>query len=423
MACGAALRPGTRRLLFAQVAPETGAGKPLSPTHPDVASVDHERILAEAEPLLGKSAGTITAFFSPRNPGTANDYYSEPIDYYPDPKSPTGPWIPNGDQEAPQPKGVSSPEAFTAHRDAVYIFSTRVATLTAAFVLTGEARYAGKAAEMLRAWFLTPATRMSPSLQFAQHIPNTPRTATPNRFQGIVETVSFAEVAQAIPFLASSGALTTDEIAGLHEWFASYFTWLNTTRVGGLARDQRDHHGSSWLLQSAAYARLNATGLTSDDSNLDHLRHQFRTLTLRAQINATGGFPHELSTSTPYRNSLFNLDMLCAACDLLSTRFESAWDYELQDGPGMRTAIAFHVPFIENPRAWPYPADAAYFKELPGRRPGLLLAGRAYNRPEYTALWRSLAPLSAETPGELLRCVPIHQPLLWIAHPKPVRLE
>jgi hypothetical protein len=400
-------------LLKAQSVIPGQPGGQLSPTHPNVAAIDHDRILAAAEPMLALPPTPLTTFPAPRSQGTPNDFYSEPDDYFPDPASATAPW-----KESPTREPNAA--AFTPHRDAVYTFSTQVATLTAAFVLTSEPRYSQKAAEHLRAWFLAPATRMTPSLRFGQRIPNAPTGRIEGRFEGILETVPFAEVAQAIPFLVSSGALSAEELTGIHAWFAAYLQWLTDSQLGGLARDQKDHHGSSWLLQCAAYARLNAIGLTSDDPTLNLLRHRFRTVTLRAQLHASGNFPHEVTTDAPFRNSLFNLDMLGAICDLLSTRFESAWEYELQDGPGMRAAIAYHFPFIADRAKWPYPADAAFFTALPGRRVALLLAGRAFAHAEYTQLWGSLTPISADAPGVILRSLPIRQPLLWVMRPKPV---
>jgi hypothetical protein len=388
---------------------------PLSPTHPNVAAIDHDRILAAADPLLLLPPAPLTAFPAPRSPGKMNDFYSEPEAYYPDPTSATAPW-------KEFPTRVPNAAAFTAHRDAVHTVSVEVATLTAAFVLTSDTRYSQKAAEHLRAWFLTPATRMTPDLRFGQRIPNSPPGRFEGRFEGILETVPFAEVAQAIPFLASSGSLSEAELTGLHGWFAAYLQWLTEAPLAGLARDQKDHHGSSWLLQCAAYARLNAAGLTSDDATLSQLRHHFHSVTLRAEIHATGNFPHEVTTAAPYRNSLLNLDMLSAACDLLSTRFESAWEFELQDGPGMRAAIAYHAPFIANRAKWPYPADDVFFTALPGRRVALLLGGRAFAQADYSELWRSLTPIPADAPGVILRSLPIRQPLLWVARPKPVVL-
>src|SRR3569623_1326419 len=92
-------------------------------------------------------------------------------------------------------------------------------------------------------------------------------------------------------------------------------------------------------------ARLHRAALR--ELTLTQLRHRYRSTLLRAQISANGTFPRELTSENAFRDSLFNLDMLATICQLLTTRFDSVWDYELQDGPGMRAAIAFHYPYID----------------------------------------------------------------------------
>jgi hypothetical protein len=284
-----------------------------------------------------------------------------------------------------------------------------VPVLTGAFVLTKEARYAQHAVAHLRAWFLDSATRMTPGLQFGQTI----LSAKTGRLEGVIQAVHLAEVAQCLAFLETSEAFADADRAGVRKWFADYFEWLNSSRLAGLARDNKSHHGASWLLQASAIAHL----YPEDDTRLTTLRHQFRSSTIRAQINADGVFPHELTTPNPYRNTLFTLDMLAGVCVLLSTRFESVWDYELQDGPGMRTVIARLFPYIVDRGTWPYRADAQYFTSLPYRRPSLLFAARAYDRPEYAGLWKTLDP--DPTIPEIQRTFPIRQPLLWVTRPKP----
>jgi len=377
---------------------------------PDVAAIDHDRILAMADAAMGQPVQPITSIPAKRSPGTGNDYYSEPEDYFPA----DGADAASSALWARQANTVN-PDAFAAHRELVYKLGHAVAALTAAFVITREGRYASRAAEHLRAWFVTPGTRMTPSLQFAQRIPG----AASGRPEGVIETVPLAEVARSVRFLAASDTLDPTELTAIRKWFAEYATWMNDSRTGGLARDMKDQHGSSWLFQSAAYADANVKGLSSDDPTLSALRHRFRTATLRAEMNGNGIFLHVVSSPNPFRDCLFNLDLLCLACELMTTRFDNPWEFELQDGPGLRAAIAFHYPAIANRAVWPYPADLAHFKELPGRRISLLLAGRAYRHPEYVDLWRTLQPLPESAAPELLSTFAVTQPLLWFTQPKP----
>lgn len=373
-------------------------------TRPDVAAIDHERILAAASDAMARPVTPITSYPNGRSPGTANDFYSEPEDYFPTVEG--APWT--------RKPNTVNPDAFTAHRDAVFELGRTVAALTAAYTVTRENRYAARSAEHLRAWFAAPATRMTPSLQLSQRVPGMPA----GRPEGLIETVPLAEAARSLRFLASGDVFKDEELAAIRKWFADYATWMNESRMGGLARDMKDLHGSSWLFQSAAYADANVTGLTSDDATLNGLRHRFHSATLRAEMNGNGIFFHVISSPNPYRDCLFNLDLLCLACELLATRFDNPWEFELQDGPGMQAAAAFHYKFIAKKEAWPYPADLSHFKDLPGRRISLLLAGRAYRRPEYTDLWRSLLPPSPTVAPEVLRSFAVTQPLLWFSQAK-----
>jgi hypothetical protein len=253
----------------------------------------------------------------------------------------------------------------------------------------GAGKYEAKASEVLTSWFVRKPLRLEIS-----------------GFEDLLALSALAEVAVCLPFLA----LDAEVLAAVKAWFRQYLGYLTTDITAGLARDAKDRHGSSWLLQVSAFARL-----CGDDAAAEEARKRFRHATLRAEINADGFFPGELKTANPFRNSLMNLDLLAGVCVLLSTRFESLWDVELQDGPGMRTAVARHVPYMQRRERWPYPSDQAHFNELPGRRPVLAFAGKAYAQPEYAALFLTLPEL---TEPDLLRALPIRQPLLWVVSPR-----
>ena len=269
---------------------------------------------------------------------------------------------------------------------------TSVPALAAATVIdvANAEKYAALAAPQLKAWFINPASRLLSEPDY-------------KGYQRFIDLAPLGEMCVALPFLQ----LEEDLLAQVKDWFAKYLTYLTENRTALLARDAKDRNASSWLLQATAAAKL-----TKNEAVMSDCRHRFKTSTIRAQINAEGLFPHELTTENPFRNSLFNLDLLGGTCQLLSTQFESVWDHELQDGPGMRTAVAKHAYYMRDRVKWPYPADVAHFNLLPYRRPTLVFAGRAYGNAEYVTLWRGLNP--DPTNLEMLQAFPIRQPVLWM---------
>jgi len=298
---------------------------------------------------------------------------------------------------APPPTSRQTPDSA-----AFMAFSLSLPALAAAAFINpaSAAHYNGLAEPQLKAWFVAPETRL----------PSAPDWKTFEPIADLFADLSpLAELCVALPFLP----LDPDLLDQVEQWFAQYLTWLTENRTALLARDARDRHGSSWLLQASAAARL-----TANDAVLSDCRHRFKTVTIRAQINADGFFPHELTTENPYRNSLFNLDLLAGVCLLLSTPFDSVWDHELQDGPGMRSSVARHAFYIGDRLKWPYPSDLKHFNLLPCRRPALVFAGRAYSVADYVALWQTLNPDPTEP--DILRAFPIRQPLLWLSQPRPI---
>ena len=123
----------------------------------DLRAIERPRVLAAAKACLAEPPVTVTASSSPRSAGGAHDYFSEADYWWPDPQSPGGPYV--------QRDGLSNPDNFDGHRQALRRLSLQVPALAAAFRLTGDARYAAHAGRHLRAWFVDEATRMSPHLR------------------------------------------------------------------------------------------------------------------------------------------------------------------------------------------------------------------------------------------------------------------
>jgi hypothetical protein len=334
---------------------------------------------------------------STRSPGGPHDYYSEGDYWWPDPANPSGPYI--------RRDGHSNPANFVAHRDALIHLSLAVPALVAAWRLTDDARFADHAVLHLRAWFIDEATRMNPHLNFAQAIIGLNK----GRGIGIIDTLQLVEVARAARILrAASASFTSADQSVVTQWFRDYLHWLTTSANGVSEREEKNNHGSCWLLQCLEFAAL-----TGDEAVIAMVRERFKTVILPQQISPDGRQNLELARTKPYSYSLFNLDVLSTIGHVLSQHGENLWQFETADGRGLRRAVAFMAPYIEDKRRWPYPPDVEYFDQLPVRQVQLLFAGLALSEPGYLDLWRRLDP--DPIAGEIIRNFPIRQPVLWIS--------
>ncbi|MBN2354880.1 alginate lyase family protein, partial [candidate division KSB1 bacterium] len=277
--------------------------------------------------------------------------------------------------------GLCSPQASgfcilyydTHHRELLRRMSIQVAALWAAYRVTADNTYAHYAFRHLHAWFIDDATRMNPNLSYAQAI----KGVTKGRGVGIIDTIHLVEMARAVSILKRSPVISDDDYDTIRKWFADYLLWM-TTSENGIDERERKNHGTCWVMQVAEFA-----GLVGNLEMLAWCRERFKTVLLPNQMALDGSFPLELERTKPYGYSLFNLDALATVCQILSTKEDVLWTFQFDDGRGMRKAMAFHFPFIEDKSRWPYPADVMYFDQWPVRHPCLLFAGLAFKNINY----------------------------------------
>jgi hypothetical protein len=370
----------------------------------DIVAIERERIRSAADAFLSEQPVTVTASRSTRSAGGVHDYFSEGDYWWPDPANPDGPYV--------QRDGMTNPANFVDHRRAMVRLSIQVGTLTSAYVLTGDERYAAHALAHLRAWFVDEATRMTPHLLYAQAI----HGRATGRGVGIIDSIHLVEVARATGILATSRSARTEEIAAVRRWFADYLTWLTTHKYGTDERDAKNNHATCWVMQVAAFAQL-----TGDAARLEECRRRYKEVLLPRQMAPDGSFPLELARTKPYGYSLFNLDAFATICQILSTPADDLWQFTLPDGRGIRLGLAYMFPYVLNKSAWPHAKDVMYFDQWPVRHPSLLFGGLATGETGYLDAWKDLAPPPAV--DEVLRNLPIRHPLLWLEADAPKALQ
>jgi hypothetical protein len=362
----------------------------------DVAGLDRERIMAAADAALPLPPLTITPYRAPHAEGSPHDFYSNGDYWWPDPAKPDGlPYL--------RRDGETNPGNFVAHRQAVNALRDRVAALAAARLVTGDARYAAKADELLRVFLLDPATRMNPNLTHAQAVPG----VSAGRPAGIIDGLHLIEVARAVKVLAREDALPAATVAGVKRWFADLCAWMTTSENGRKEAAARNNHAVAYFVQLAAFADL-----VGDESLLAECRRQFKEVFIPNQMAADGSFPEELGRTKPYGYSIFQLDQMATLCQILSTPADDLWSFQLPDGRGIRRAVGWLQPYLIDKASWPKSPDVEHWDGWPVRQPHLLFAGLAFRDPASLDLWKRL-PAEPSDP-EVRRNVPITQPLLWV---------
>lgn len=352
-------------------------------------------VITEASWALQQQPITVTVQSSPRSAGGIHDFFSEGDYWWPDTTNRQGPYI--------QRDGLTNPDNFVAHRQAMIRFSRVVGALASAYVVTRDEIYVRQAFRHLNAWFVDSATRMNPSLLYAQAI----KGRFTGRGIGIIDTVHLMEVAQALRVMERARSADKQSVAAIRHWFADYLTWLTTHPYGKDEMNAKNNHGTCWVMQVAAFARL-----TGNDSLMNVCRNRYRTILLPDQMAADGSFPQELRRTKPYGYSLFNLDAMTMICQILSTPADNLWTYQTTDGRGIKQGISYLYPFVENKASWPLKPDVMYWNDWPVAHPFLVFGALSCRQKAWLGTWKKLD--HDPKIDEVLRNLPVRNPVIWL---------
>jgi hypothetical protein len=271
--------------------------------------------------------------------GDKHDFMSLAPYWWPDPAKPDGrPYVRRDGDVNPESRRDVDDGVFGRMCDAV-------TALARGYGAARDERFAARAALLLRAWFLDPATRMNPHLTYGQAVPG----INDGRGAGIIATRRLVGIVDAARTLASSPAWTPTDAAGLKEWCASYAAWLRTSRIGRDEAAAKNNHGT-WY-----DAQLVALLLYTD--RRDEARRVVETSTLArlaAQIQPDGRQPEELARTRAWSYSVMNLEGWFALARLAAEAGVDLWRFRTEDGRSLRAALDYLVPFADGSARWPH---------------------------------------------------------------------
>ena len=300
---------------------------------------DVNSLIADADKAMTAGPFSVTFHKTKMAPsGDAHDYVSQAPYWWADPSKPDGkPYI--------RKDGERNPEIYLLHDDSqMGEMGQAVKKLGLTYYFTGNEKYAQRAAELMKVWFVDASTRMNPNFNYAQYIPG----LNDGRGIGIIESRGLVDIPDAIAMMSNSKALTADLKSGVKKWFAEYLRWLQTSKNGKDEEHSQNNHGTFYDVQVVDFAMF-----TGDDQLAKSVIEKRTIARMDTQFTTDGRQPLELERTKSWGYSNMNLDGWCRLAVLADHLGIDLWHTQ-KDGRSIKKCIEFMMPFVLDQKKWVY---------------------------------------------------------------------
>jgi hypothetical protein len=303
-------------------------------------------LTARADNWLDQGPWTVVDKPKPAPGGDVHDYLSQAPYWWPSrPATADNPW------GCPyvQRDGQRNPEVDTGtdRQDVEKVFDSTY-DLALAWYYTGRKQYAEKASQVLRTWFLDPATRMNPNLDHGQFIP----CKYDGRAIGVIDfSQSYTSVLDAIAVLDTGApGWSRRDRAAMLDWNTGFRDWLTDSAFGKEEAAARNNHGTFYDMQLAALAYATGERALARRTVL-----AARALRIDPQIAADGSQPQELARTRSWHYSTFDLVAYTRLAAIGRHVGVDLWKYQGPDGQSLFKAVDYLLPAATGAEPWDRP--------------------------------------------------------------------
>ena len=271
--------------------------------------------------------------------GSKHDYVSLARYAWPDETQPNGlPYV--------MRDGVSNPELKKFDRNKLSAMANAVYRLSLAYYFSGEEKYAQKATELIRVWFIDKKTKVNPNLRFAQHIPG----KADGRCYGVIDAYSYVKMLDGVQLLEKSKSFTQKDSKLLKAWFSQLLKWLLTHPQAIEESYQKNNHATAYDVQVAAYALY-----TGNKKVFSDIVDNFSKRRIATQIMPDGKQPYELRRTLAFGYSQYNLTHIIDLMLMIKHQGVDFRQYCVSGEHSFFKAMDFLAPYMgKSVSDWPY---------------------------------------------------------------------
>lgn len=325
--------------------PQTFLLKPAALLHAKQLLAKHDPAIQQALTGLLKDAdkaltkGPYSVVYKSKLPpsGDKHDYMSVGPYWWPDSSKPNGlPYI--------RKDGVLNPERYAVKDlDFHNALCKDVQVLGLAWYFTNQSKYAAHAAMLLRTWFIDPATRMNPHLNYGQAIPG----VTEGRGIGLIDMHNVTSLLDGIQLLKDAPELPAADYRAIQQWYRQFLQWMRTSPIGRDEADEENNHGTWYDVQAVAIALFTEQHNLAANILTAHTQRRIDN-----QLREDGSQPHELARTLSWNYSGFNLSAFFELALLAENVNIDLWHYESPGKKSLKKAFAWLLPYAEKTKPW-----------------------------------------------------------------------
>lgn len=268
--------------------------------------------------------------------GDKHDYMSLAPYHWPDPTKPDGlPYMRKDGQTNPEVK---------EYKDKEYMpkMCGMVETLALAYYFSDDEKYAKHASNLIRTWYIDPATKMNPNLDYAQAI----KGVNTGRGAGMIDARHFLKVIDGLAYIQKSTHWTTQDQQGMKDWFGEFLHWMQTSKNGKEEMKANNNHGTFYDALRLSIA------LFIDKTDLAKNIVENATKRLEQQMDPEGKFPKEMERTTSFHYSSFVMEAFFKIAAMAEKTGFDFWQYKSPSGNSLQKGFEFLRPYLTAQKDW-----------------------------------------------------------------------